>query len=721
LAKRQSDADILATARARFKLAEEAEREIRVEAATDLRFAAGDQWETDDRNRREYAGLEGGGKRPCLTFNKLTGPINQTANEARMNQSGIQVNPVDMESDPDTADVIEGMIRHIEYVSKADEIYETAVEQSTAGSFGYFKVVTEYCCPESFEQELRIERIADPFTVYIDPFARKADKSDMQWAFELELMPKEEYRQKYGKTSVAANNFFQGMYNPVDRWVSDQGVLIGNYWTVETEKKKLVAIQWPDDRITGVYDDELPRAGGFEMLPPGVTRALDPKTGKPQERETEVRTVKVYQINGHEILDETVWRGQWIPIFPVLGKEMYVDGKRQLFSLIRFARDPQKLYNFYRSSEAEAVMLGTKAPWIGVKGAFRDPRWAKANIIPYAYLEYEPLDIAGQPAPPPQRNIAEPPIQALSLGAAQASDDIKATTNVYDASLGERSNETSGIAIQRRQNQSGLSNFHFIDNLNRAIRQCGVVLCDLIPKIYDTPRQVRVLGEDRKQKIVMVNQKYKDEMEIDRCYKLNAGKYDVTITTGPSYTTQRQETFDVLTQFAQAYPQLLQIAGDLVFQNADFPAGEKIAERFKKALPPGLADPPEGMPQLPPEVAQGMAQQAQQIEQLTALVQKQAEEIRTKQIEAESNERIQLANIMQKDRAAALDATIKEQELALKKRELELKTGQLHEQLTSKENIEAFKAEAAAQAQIARMASGAAAEESTEPAPAGPA
>src|SRR4030095_14332132 len=272
-------------------------------------------------------------------------------------------------------------------------------------------------------------------------------------------------------------------YNPDEQWVRDQGVLVGNYWTVETEKKKLVAIQWPDGRITGVYEDEPPRDGDVEILPPGLMRALDPKTGKPKERETEVRTVKVYQINGHEILEETVWPGQWIPIFPVLGKEMWVDGKRQLFSLIRFARDPQKLYNFYRSSDAESVMLGTKAPWIGVKGAFRDSRWATANTTPWAYLEYEPLDIAGQPAPSPPRNIAEPPIQALSLGAAQASDDIKATTNVYDASLGERSNETSGIAIQRRQNQSGLSNFHFIDNLNRAIRQCGVVLCDLIPKL----------------------------------------------------------------------------------------------------------------------------------------------------------------------------------------------------------------------------------------------
>jgi hypothetical protein len=165
------------------------------------------------------------------------------------------------------------------------------------------------------------------------------------------------------------------------------------------------------------------------------------------------------RLNGVEILDETDWKGQWIPILAVLGEEMYIENKRYLFSLIRFARDPQKLYNFYRSSEAETVMLGTKAPWVGVKGAFKDTRWATANTVPWAYLEYEPQDIAGNPVPMPQRNVFEPPIQALSIGAAQASDDIKATTNVYDASLGSQSNETSGIALQRRQGQMELSNF----------------------------------------------------------------------------------------------------------------------------------------------------------------------------------------------------------------------------------------------------------------------
>src|SRR5262252_2333152 len=208
--KKQSDEDILATARERFKLAENAEAEIRREALDDLRFCAGDQWDAGDKQRRQLPGSS----RPCLTINKLNGPLNQTANEARMNQAGIKVSPVDSMSDPDTAEVIEGMIRHIEQTSKADEVYETAIEQSSAGSFAYFRVTSKYCGPRTFEQQLVIERIPDPFSVYIDPYAREADKSDMRWAFECEWIPRDEYEQEYGETVVSKMNFYDGVHNP---------------------------------------------------------------------------------------------------------------------------------------------------------------------------------------------------------------------------------------------------------------------------------------------------------------------------------------------------------------------------------------------------------------------------------------------------------------------------------------------------------------------------
>jgi hypothetical protein len=701
--RRQSDADILATAKKRYKLAEEAEREIRCEAKVDLEFAAGNQWDSYDRTQRNASGGSGqGGRRPCLVFNKLKGPLNMIANEARMNPPSIEVLPVDSTSDPETAKVLEGMIRHIQYVSKADQVYETSLEQSTKGSFSYFKVSTQYCGNKTFNQELRIEGVQNQFNVLTDPFAKQPDRSDMMWAFELEWYSREDYREEFGDTEIVQMNWFDGCQNPAPDWIATEGVLVARYWYVEIEVKTLVAIEWPDGKITNEYVDELP-----DELPPGMQYATG-DDGKRIEREDHIRHIKMCRLNGVEILDKTDWKGQWIPVLVTLGEEMYIDNKRYLFSLIRFARDPQKLYNFYRSSEAETVMLGTKAPWIGVKGAFKDPRWATANIVPWAYLEYEPIDIAGDPAPPPQRQIAEPPIQALSIGAAQAADDIKATTSVFDASLGARSNETSGVAIRQRQSQTGLTNFHFIDNLNRAILQCGAILCDLIPKIYDTPREVRILGEDMKEEIVKVNQRFMDDRGQERCYDLTNGKYDVRLRIGPDFKTDQEKTETILTELVRAYPAIMQVAGDIVFDNLNFKGAEKIAERLRKALPPGMA---EDVKAKPAELlVQQNQQMAQTIEQLTAILNKQNEEIKSSRIEAESKERIEIMKIESSDRQAALNASLKQEELRLKALEL-------NEKLTSQENITLMRAElASVEAQIARMATGAAAEESIPPA-----
>lgn len=696
MATSKAEKDLIATAKERYKLAEEAEREIRREAKIDLEFAAGQQWDDADKTQRNSFG--GGNRRPCLTFNKLLGPINQVANQARMNKPDLEALPVDLSGDQDTADVIGGMIRHIEYNSRADQVYETSLAQSAKGGFSYWKVVTKYCGNKTFEQELRIERIINPFAVLIDPYAKEADKSDMGWAFELEWMPRDEYEAEFPGSEVASLNFFDGGYNPAPDWITKDGVLVARYWYVEVEIKTLVAIQWPDGKVTNEYTDNLP-----DDLPAGMQYATD-DDGNRKEREDEIRHVKMCRLNGVEILDETEWKGQWIPILACLGEEMWIENKRYVFSLIRFARDPQRLYNFYRSSEAETVMLGTKAPWIGVKGSFKDSRWATANTVPWAYLEYEPMDIAGNPIQPPQRNVFEPPIQALTIGAAQASDDIKATTNVYDASLGAQSNETSGVAIQQRQGQMELANFHFVDNLNRAILQCGVILCDLIPKIYDTPRQVRILGEDMTEQIVKVNQKFQDDYGNEKCYDLVNGKYDVRMKIGPSFKTQQQQTSQQLMELSQNNPQLMQIAGDIIFDNLNFRGADKIAERIRRSLPPAMTDDASKKPA--EMLAQQNQQQAQQIEHMTATLQKLTDDIRAKTIEAEYSQRIEQMKIESSDRQAAMKA-----QTEVLKAEAQMK---------STEDIAIFKAQVAnqlayLQQQVAAMASGAAAEAAERP------
>jgi hypothetical protein len=310
--------------------------------------------------------------------------------------------------------------------------------------------------------------------------------------------------------------------------------------------------------------------------------------------------------------------------------------------LIRFARDPQQLYNYYKTAQAEAVMLAPKAPFIGVEGQFEghENKWQTANLINYAYLEYRPVSLNGQPAPPPQRNTYEPPIQALSIGAMQSADDIKATTAIFDASLGARSNETSGVAILQRQREGDTANFHFLDNLSRAQKHVGRILLDLIPKIYDTDRWIRILGEDQKQRVVRVNAAYQDEDGRQREYNLSAGKYDVTVSTGPSYATKRQEAFAMLTEFARSWPQLFQIAGDIVFRNSDIPGADELADRIRKTLPPQLAAAEEEPQQLSPQAQAQLQALATQNEQLTQELNRVSQELQTRRLEVESRERI---------------------------------------------------------------------------------
>jgi Phage P22-like portal protein len=616
----------LKVARDRFRLAEEAERENREEARKDLAYLAGDQWsEADKQERREN-------NRPFLTFNKLPTFVSQVVNEARQNKPAIRVSPVDSGPDKDMARVMQGHVRHIEYDSDADVARETAVEYSVSCGFGAFRILTDYVSDESFDLEAKFERIEDPFTVYFDPHARRADRADMSWCFVRKRLSKDAFLELWPDCETATTNFFEGSDTDPE-WMNESGVTVAEYWYIETEKRRFVACS---NGAKGYLDELFP--GG--KLPEGVSIT--------KERTVMTRRVRCAKINGREILEdaETLgsdWPGQWIPIIPVFGKELVVDGVRKLFSLIRFQRDPQALFNYYKTAMAETAGQTPRAPYIGVAGQFKgfERQWKTANVSPRGYLEYNRVDVNGAPAPAPQRQQFEPPIQALSIGAMQASDDMKACAGMFDAALGAASNEKSGIAIERRQKESDVANFHFLDNLARAQRHAGRILVDLIPRITDTEREIRILGDDFKQSVIRANAAYVDETGKQRLYDYSVGKYDVTVETGPSYTTQRRESFDMLTQMASASPKILDLGGDIIFRASDIPGADKLADRWKKTLPPELQEDedekdPNAQPPLPPQV-QALIQQhetlLEQVHNLSGLVE-------GKQLELASRERI---------------------------------------------------------------------------------
>lgn len=608
------DEKLLQQARERFRLASDAEESIRREALEDLRFRAGEQWPENIKIDRQNSG------RPCLTINRIPQFLRQVTNEIRQNRPSIQVNPVDDQADPETAEILQGIMRHIEVSSDADVAYDTAAEHAATFGFGFVRVITDYVDERSFDQEIRIERIRNPFSIYFDPECQKPDYSDARWAFVVQDIDRDEYKALYPDSELSGLADMNTVGDQAPGWINGKSVRIAEYWHIDHEEQELALLA--DGTV-------LPA----DQVPDGV----------PVLRMRTVQVPRVYwcKVNGLEVLEKQEWPGRWIPIVPVLGDEVIVDGDRQLFGVVRFARDPQRMYNYWATAETEMIALAPKAPFIGAAGQFEgfERQWQSANVRNLPYLEYKPVSHAGVPMGPPQRQVYEPPIQAISHARMQANDDLKATTGIYDASLGARSNEQSGRAILARQRESDVANFHYADNLARSIKHLGKILLDLIPRIYDAPRVMRIIGAEENERVVQINAPTRDK-GVERIYDLSIGQYDVTVSVGPSFSTKRQEAVDSMLQLSQAYPPLMQVAGDLLVKNMDWPGAAEIAERLKKLLPPNLQEEQEGQ-QVPPAVQAQMAQLAQQNEQLSQALNQATDDLRTKRLEIESRERIE--------------------------------------------------------------------------------
>lgn len=613
--------NVIKLALERWKQAEEGSRETRKKGLEDLKFRAGEQWPDNVQTARQLDA------RPCLTINRVPQFVRQVTNDARMNRPSIKISAVE-DSDVETAEIYEGLCRHIQVSSNAEVAYDTAMDYAATMGFGYIRVITEYCDEDSFDQDIKIKRIKNPFMVYFDPFSSETDGSDAKFAFICTDMLKDEFKKQYPNAKVTGDLMMESEGDTKADWITGETVRVAEYFCIEEREETLLLLDDGNTMLKAQYEKML-NAG--QVLPMVV-----------KERKTSVRKVMWRKITSAEVLEEREWAGKYIPIVPVYGEDLDVDGQRELIGMVRYLKDPQRMYNYWSTAQTEAIALSPKAPFVGAEGQFEgyEHQWAAANRENKAFLVYKPTTIDNILVPPPQRQQAEPPVQAMVQAIVQASEDMKATTGIYDASLGMRSNETSGRAIQARQAEGDIANFHFIDNLSRSIRHVGVILVDLIPKIYDSARVVRILGEDGESELVKINQIFQDKSGQPKQIDMTVGKYDVQVNVGPSYATKRQEAADMMTQLAQAYPQLMQIAGDILVKNMDWPGADDIAKRLKAMLPPQIQDEEEGKPEIPPALMAQMEQAQQMIDMLTQQVNQLTTEKESKVVELESKERI---------------------------------------------------------------------------------
>lgn len=633
-AKDTDDEAIITECMDRMRISMAADGENRTNGLDDLAFLKGDQW--DERIKQQRA-LDG---RPCLTINKLPTFLHQVTNSQRQNIPSIKVHPTHQKM-MKVAEVVQGAIRHIEYKSNADVAKDTAVNSAASIGFGYFRLVTQYCSDDSFDQEIVFKRIRNPFTVYFDPASAEIDGSDQQWNIISVRMPRTEFKVEHPDADPCDFGVVRGIGDRYQDWITSEEVRIAEYYRIHREKATAVLLSngesgWKDKLIE---------------LPEGVTII--------KERPSTRNIVQWFKLTATQVLERAEIPCKWIPVFPVWGDEIDLDGRVYRRGMIRDAKDPARMYNYWMTSATEEVGLRPKAPFIGAEGQFEghETKWAQANTRSFPYLEYKPKTLGGQLAPPPQRQqMADVPVGVLQM-AMHASDDIKATTGVFDASLGARSNETSGVAIKQRDRQGETTNYHYIDNLNTTLRHVGRCILDMWPKVYDGTRTLQIMGQDGKVSSVEVNKPAQTTDELGQAVEMLendmslVADFGVTISVGPSYDTLRQEAVDGMIQTAQSWPKLMDIAGDKVVRSMDWPMADEIADRIEKTIPPELRDKEDGEANddtvdtpfgpVPKEQLPAMlGQLKQQMDQMGQALQEAENGIEKAKIDAASRERV---------------------------------------------------------------------------------
>jgi len=587
-----------------LRLCNDSDSNNRAEALDDVRFAAGDQWPVDVQNSRV---LEA---RPCLTINKLDAYVRQICNQQRQQRPRIKVHGMNNESDAKVAEIITGITRHIENQSDADQAYDHAFEYCVKMGWGYWRVTTDYIKDDSFDQEIYIKRIENPFSVYFDPNSVQPDGSDAEKCLVTTVVSKAVFRKMYPDADDVQGFSSRGTGDTESEWVTKEDIRIAEYFYTEREKAMIIQLS---DGTTG-YSDEMPSK---EVLAAAGITVID-------KRDTWRKKIKWCKLTAMQILEEGEWAGKYIPIVPVYGQEVRIDDKHKKFGLVRMAKDPQRMYNYWATALTETVALAPKAKWLLAEGQDEghENEWAMANIKAMPVLRYKQTDTEGRQAPTPVRLQPEPPPAGVMSALQGMNQDLMAVVGIFDPGQLPQGQQ-SGKALQGQQQQADMTNFHYYDNLTRSIRHTGRIILDLIPKIYDRQRVMRIIGDDGKPDMVTINEQGQDEQGVSKVLNdVTVGEYDVVMETGPGYNSKRQEAVDSMMGLLGADPTLMQTAGDLIFRNMDFPGAEVIADRLAASNPMAQID---DKSPIPPQVQMQLAQSKQQIQQLQQQI--QAEEM----------------------------------------------------------------------------------------------
>jgi hypothetical protein len=631
-----SDDTILQELRDRFEYGTNEWADIRKEGATDMRFITGDPWEPEDRKAREEAG------RPVLSLDELSQYVNQLINDVRQAKRGIKVTPQGNGANDETAAFRQGLHRQIEYRSNATmAAYMTLAENAFQRSYGFLRIKAKYLHERSFNQELLLDPLPNPDLVTIDPDIIRTDGADMQWGFIHESRSEKQFAREFPDAEI--KSFTTDHERLAPGWIRGKRVQIAEYWTIEYRRRQLLQLKPPPPSADDPRPEPLEAFVDELELMPSSDQIL-------QSRAVDDPSVRQYFTNGLELLVKkgqpqkyTPWPGKSIPIVPCFGKVLWVPDaagatKRVILSLIRLARDPQMLYCYYRTCQAELVGMTPKFPYFVYKGQLDETQ--KANLAkslhePIAFIEVEavvPGVAHDEVLPPPSRQPYDPPIQSLEMGAEAARRAIQAAIGTMPLpTAAQRQNEKSGKALERMESSAQKGSFHFVDHYDEALTRTGQLLDELYPHYYDTIRDVTIRKPDDTPAVVRIN-----DPRAEKPVTTNVGDHDYTISTGPNYESEREAASDFADTLANLQGVFPRIA-DLVIKLKNLgPIGDEIAERL---TPPEFRKQKDGKVD-PQQLQQALAQQAQQLKQCEQALSEALRKVETDQAKQQAQVRI---------------------------------------------------------------------------------
>jgi len=612
MAAKEDSKKLLKTIRDRYKVMTEADDTNRKAAMADMKFTnvPGAQWDENMKTER--------GDRPCYEFNKLRVTCKRVINEMRANRPSGKVRGTE-DGDKETAEIYEGLIRNIWNVSDGDTVIDTAAEYQVAGGMGAWRIITEYANDNAFDQNIKLEQIHNPFCLYADPSAKDHLKRDAHDWILTEKVANSEYEAKYGKAEKV--DWEELEFDDEEDWSNEEETRVCEYWWKEPVEKEIWQLE--DGKVIDSESDE--------------AALIDQNTVKSR------RTIKTHQIkmciaSGDAILEgPTDWAGSMHPFVMVYGEYIVIDGKIHWFGLPRFAKDAQRSYNVSRTAIAESIASAPLAThWVTTTQAEgMTGEWAEAHQKNFPFKRYNPDPLA--PGAPQRTGGADVPV-ALMQESQIASEEIKAVTGIFSADMGAPNQATSGRQEIARQQQGQIATFNYQDNLSKGIRRTWEILIDLIPQVFDTERNLRLLGEDGSETYVKINTFVQDPAtgESIKVHDLAEGTFDVTITTGAGFATKRQEAVEAYMSLTQGNPEIMGLAGDLIFKSMDLPYADEIADRLKTMLPPQIQEMLNQDAKVPPEVKAMM----QQAEQAMQQVQQMGQEVQAAAAEAEKEKSV---------------------------------------------------------------------------------